>query len=117
MKHAMNMLSGRIVLRLREIVKIDEMQYVFRQGRGTMDVIFIVRQNWEKRCWKEIRILYCAFIHLEKACDKIPREVVYWYLRKNGIPEKIVQIRMEIYKGANALVGTMNGDSQYFSGS
>ena len=44
----------------------------------------------------------------------IPREVVYWSLRKKGGPEKIGMIMMEMCAGANAMVMTMNGDPKYF---
>ena len=33
-----------------------------------------------------------AFLDLEKAYDRIPRELVYWCMRKTGIPEKLVRI-------------------------
>ena len=56
----------------------------------------------------------CAFIDLEMACDRIPKEVVCWCLRKNVVPEEIVLIVMKMYAGANTIVRTMNGDSQYF---
>ena len=34
--------------RVREQIKIDDMQFGFRPGRGTTDAIFIVRQLQEK---------------------------------------------------------------------
>ena len=60
--------------RLREQVQIDELQFGFMPGKGTTDAIFIVRQMQERYREKK-RDLYLAFIDLEKAFDRIPREV------------------------------------------
>jgi hypothetical protein len=34
---------------------------------------------------------------LEKAFDRVPREMVYWSLRKKGITEKLVRVIMSTY--------------------
>ena len=49
------------------------MQFGFMPGKGTTDAIFIVRQMQEKYIKKK---LYFAFVDLEKAFDRVPREVV-----------------------------------------
>ena len=59
--------------RLRKIVKIDSMQFGFMSGRGTTDAIFIVRQLQEKYLAKN-KELWMAFVDLEKAFDRVPRE-------------------------------------------
>jgi len=46
--HAMKVFERIIEKRLRTRVKLDEMQFGFRSGRGTTDAIFIVRQLQEK---------------------------------------------------------------------
>jgi len=72
--------------RIRAKVKIDVMQFGFMPGRGTTDAIFIVWQMQEKYgC--EGKKLYFAFIDLEKAFDRVPREVTRWALRKAGVKE------------------------------
>ena len=47
-------------------------------GKGTVDAIFIVRQLqfMEKR-----KDLFYAFVDLEKALDRVPRDIVRWALR------------------------------------
>ena len=58
-------------------------------GCGTTDAIFILRQIQEAY----IRInqnLYFAFIDLEKAFDRVPRQILWWALWKVGVPEWIV---------------------------
>ena len=45
---AMKLLKHVLDFQIRQMVNIDEMQYGFVPGRGTTDVIFIVRQLQEK---------------------------------------------------------------------
>jgi hypothetical protein len=78
------MIEGRV----RKIVKIDSMQFRFMAGRGTTDAIFIVRQLQEKYLTKN-KELWMAFVDLEWAFDRVPREVVWWSLRYLGVDEWI----------------------------
>ena len=50
-------------------------------GRGTIDAIFIARQLQE-RYLDNKKKLYFDFVDLEKAFDRVPKEVVGWSLRK-----------------------------------
>ena len=59
----------------RGCLVIYDMQFGFMPGRETTDAIFIVRQLQEKFLDKN-KILYCAFIDLEKAFDGVPRKVL-----------------------------------------
>ena len=61
--------------RLRWKVKIDDMQFGFVPGKGTVDAIFLVRQLQEKFLEKR-KDLFFAFVDLEKTFDRVPREVV-----------------------------------------
>ena len=71
---------------MRECIIIDDMQFGFMPGRGTTDAIFIVRQLQEKDLDKN-KNLYFAFIDLEKAFDRVPREVLWWTMRAVGVSE------------------------------
>ena len=57
---------------IREAVNIDDMQFRFMPGKGTMDAIFITRV---------MQYLYFTFVDLEKAFDRVPRQVVTWASR------------------------------------
>ena len=67
------------------------MQFGFMAGRSRTDVIFIVHQLQEKYLEKS-KDLWMAFVDLEKAFDRVPREVVWWTLRYLGVDEWIVSV-------------------------
>ena len=88
--------------RIRKIVKVDEMQFGFMPGKGTIDTVFILRLQEEYRA-KEKK-LYICFVDLEKAFDRVPRKVMEWAMRKKGIPEAMVRAVMSLYEGAKTRV-------------
>ena len=67
-------------------VQIDDTQFGFRPGRGTTDAIFIVRQMQDIFVSKKQEI-WTAFVDPEKASDRVPREMVWWALRKLKVDE------------------------------
>ena len=82
--------------RLQKVVKVDEMQIGFMPGRGTTDAIFIMRQLLEK--YEMVgRDLYMVFVDLEKAFDCVPREVIWWSLRRKGVLKRKIKAIMEMY--------------------
>ena len=98
LEHAMKVLERVIETRVRKIEKIDSMQFGFMAGRSTTDAIFIVRQLQEKYLAKNNE-LWMAFVDLEKAFDRVPREVVRWALRYLGVDEWIVSVIKSMYEG------------------
>ena len=72
------------------------MQFGFMPGKGTTDAIFIMRQVQEKHQAKKKK-LYYAFVYLEKASDRVLREVVRWDLRKLGVDEWLIRTVMALY--------------------
>ena len=87
---------------LRERIDIDEMQFGFVPGRGTTDVISLLRQLQEKYLGKR-KNLYLAFVDLEKAFDRVPRRVVWWAMRKLGVDEWLVKIVVKILSVKNSV--------------
>ena len=113
LEHGMKILEKVLEARIRQIVELDEMQFGFTPGRGTTDAIFIVRQLQERFRAKR-RPLYCAFVDLEKAYDRVPREVVRWALRDAGLEEWLVDTVMCMYRDARTVVQTDDGRTEEF---
>jgi len=72
--------------RIWQQIDIHDMQFGFMKGEGTTDTSFIVRQMQEKFRAKG-KMLYFGFVDLEKALDRVPREVISWAMRKLGVEE------------------------------
>ena len=70
------------------MVKTDEMQFGFMPSKETIDAVFILRNLQEEYLDKEK--LYMCLVDLEKAFDRVPRKVLEWAMRREGIPEVIV---------------------------
>ena len=113
LEHGMKILEKILERRLRELIPIDNTQFGFSPGRGTIDAIFILQQLQEK--YREVnRDLYLTFVDLEKAYDRIPRELVYWSLRKRRTPERLVRLVETTYKNAMTVVRTPYGKTEEF---
>ena len=48
--------------------------------------------------------LHSVFVDLEKAYDKVPREEVWYCMRKSGLAEKYVRIVQDMYDGSTTAV-------------
>jgi len=59
------------------------MQFWFTKGKWTNDAIFIVRQM-QKKFRANGKKLYFGFVDLEKAFDRVLREVIEGAMCKNG---------------------------------
>ena len=60
-------------------------------GKSTTDALFALIMLMEK--YREgQKELHCVFVDLEKAYDKVPREEVWYCMRKSGLAEKYVII-------------------------
>src|SRR5664279_2225683 len=103
LEHVMKILERVIDGRVRRIVKVDDIQFEFMAGKVTTDAIFIVRQLQEKYLAKK-KDLWMASVDLEKAFDRVPREVVWWVLQKLGVDECIVSVIKSMYEEATTAV-------------
>ena len=92
---------------IRGAVNIDDMQFGFMPGKGTMDAIFITRIMQERFLAKK-KDLYFTFVDLEKAFVRVPRQVVTWALRKVGLEEWIIREVKAMYENAKNTVN-ING--------
>ena len=86
---------------------LPESQSGFREGRGTVDMIFSARQLMEK-C-KEQRVpLYQVFVDLTKAFDTVNRDALWTILGKLGCPEQFVEMLKKLHLNMKARVN-VNG--------
>ena len=99
---------------IRSMVDIDEMQFGFVPGRGTTDAIFIARQLQEKYIAAK-KPLYFAFVDLEKAFDRVPREVLWWAMRSLGVEEWAVHAVQNMYSNARSRVRVNSHYSDEFN--
>lgn len=111
--HAMKVFERVVEKRVRENVDLDEMQFGFRPGRGTTDAIFVVRQLQEKYLSKN-KELWMAFVDLEKAFDRVPREVLWWALRHLKVPEWLIKVIKSMYENVTTAVKVKDGTSDEF---
>jgi len=58
-------------------IEIDDMQFGFMKGNRTINAIFMARQMQDNFRVKGKK-LYFGFVDLEKAFDRLPREVISW---------------------------------------
>jgi len=99
--------------RIRQQIVIDDMQSVFMTGKGTTDAIFMARQMQDFTV--KSKQLYFDFADLEKAFDRVPREVISWAMRKLGVEKWLVSAMMSVYIGATPVVGIIYGNSKGFA--
>ena len=51
---------------------------------------------------------------LEKAFDRVPREVLWWALRRVGVDERLVKVVKSMYVGVTTAVKLGGGESVEF---
>ena len=73
-----------------------EGQYGFRQGRGTVDCLFILHGLIELLLAKKKR-LYVAFIDYEKAYDYLSRAALWLKLLESGVSHKFIRLYKNMY--------------------
>ena len=74
------------VKRLSTTLNVNEMQFGFMHGKGTIDTVFILRRMQEEYHAKGKKLHICI-VDLEKAFGRAPRNVLKLVIRKEVIPE------------------------------
>ena len=86
-------------------MKIDECQFGFQEGKSTIDAIFILREVQEMQKEKK-KEQFHVFVDVEKAFDRVPREIIRWASRRLKVPERLINMVMALYVNASSKVKT-----------
>ncbi|KAK3535916.1 hypothetical protein QTP70_021214 [Hemibagrus guttatus] len=88
-------------------------QYGFMPRKSTTDAIFALRILMEKYRDGQ-RELHCVFVDLEKAYDRVPREELWYCMRKSGVAEKYVRVVQDMYERSRTVVRCAVGQIEEF---
>jgi len=90
---------------------LSEEQNGFRGDRRGTDNLFILNEVMETYRRKKKK-MFCVFLDIEKAYDRIEREVLWEILRRAGFEEKIINIIKSLYDNTKAKysLGTLQSD-------
>ena len=113
LEHAMKIVERVLEKRIRELVKVDAMQFGFMPGKVTTDALFILRRMREEFRGKEKK-LYMCFVDLEKAFDRVPRKVMELAIRKKSFSEVLLKAVMSLYEGSRTKIRVGSGLSEEF---
>ena len=82
--------------------------YGFQPGKSTIQPLFCLRMLQEKlrKFGKEMHV---DFVDLEKAYDRVPRELIWYSLRRKCVPEAYINIIRDMYAGCKTSVMTSAG--------
>ncbi|KAK3525054.1 hypothetical protein QTP86_014217 [Hemibagrus guttatus] len=114
MSHTMKVWERVVEARLRKVVEICEQQYGFMPRKSTTDAIFALRILMEKYRDGQ-RELHCVFVDLEKAYDRVPREELWYCMRKSGVAEKYVRVVQDMYERSRTVVRCAVGETEEFN--
>ena len=82
-------------------------------GKETTNAMFALRMLMEK--YREgQRELHCVFVNLEKAYDRVPREELWYCMRKSEIVEKYVRLVQDMYERRERVVRYAVGTTESF---
>ncbi|KAK3517158.1 hypothetical protein QTP86_019099, partial [Hemibagrus guttatus] len=114
MSHTMKLWERVVEARLRKVVEICEQQYGFMPRKSTTDAIFALRILMEKYRDGQ-KELHCVFVDLEKAYDRVPREELWYCMRKSGVAEKYVRVVQDMYERSRTVVRCAVGQTEEFN--
>ncbi|KAL5195329.1 putative serine/threonine-protein kinase [Glycine soja] len=113
MSHTMKLWERVIERRLRKETQVTENQFGFMPGRSTMEAIYLLRRVMEQYRMDQ-QDLHLIFIDLEKAYDRVPREILWKALEKKGVRVAYIRAIQDMYDRVSTSVRTQSGESDDF---
>ncbi|KAH1250174.1 LINE-1 retrotransposable element ORF2 protein [Glycine max] len=113
MSHTMKLWERVIERRLRKETQVTENQFGFMPGRSTMEAIYLLRRVMEQYRMTQ-QDLHLIFIDLEKAYDRVPREILWKALEKKGVRVAYIRAIQDMYDRVSTSVRTQGGESDDF---
>ena len=93
------------------MVNISERQYGFQPEMSTIQPLFCLRMLQEKH--REFgEELHVVFVVLEKAYYRVPKELIWYSLRRKCVPEAYINIIRDMYAGCKTSVMTSAGKTK-----
>jgi Reverse transcriptase (RNA-dependent DNA polymerase) len=96
-----------------KLITVSKNQFGFMPERYTIETIFLIRQLMERHR-KQKKDLHMIFIDLEKAYDKIPRNIMWWALKRKLVPTKYVTLIKDMYTNVVTCVRACDDESDTF---
>ena len=94
--------------------KIWDVQAGFRKGMGCADQVFSLRCITEKFMAKGQKV-YCLFIDLEKAYDRVMRNELWSALAMHGVNSSLIRALKSLYKDSSACVRINGAYTDWFN--
>ena len=91
------------IMKLKTEEAMKNSQFEFKQGRGTVDAIFVVRQIIEKAREHQVP-LHFNFIDFKSAFDTVWRKALWRMMIAIGVDKKIVNIIEALYKDTECAI-------------
>ena len=90
---------------------ISTAQKGFVPGEGCLEHSFLVRSMMED-ARRRHRPLYLVWFDLRNAFGSVPHDLIWFSMRKLGVPEEAVSILMDIYAESTFAVQTAEGATE-----
>ena len=92
---------------------MSENQFGFTPSKSTMEAIYLLRRVIEKYKEKK-RDIHMVFIDLEKAYDRVPRDIIWWVLEKKGVTKGYIDVIRDMYEGVVTTIRSSVGETNEF---
>ena len=81
----------------------------FRQGKGVIDQMFILKTLIDKHLCRKSGRFYCLFVDIPKAFDTVNHDFLIYSLITSGMHGKMLTLIRKVYSKVTAAVRTQEG--------